>query len=444
MILLVPTSPEVPQRRWPELWPGLVLALSLATIFLLVHSILLEDMNYLNDIGPWVTQNEKGETVLTSEGEEYLKKRPLLKIAPAKGDWDLARLMLANFVHGGVPHLVFNLIGAFAGARLCAPFIPFGVTMAIYILCGSLGLIASIIFTSQLSAYVPHLGSSAGIFALMGAYYVYNFRYRTKYFFWFPSRRGMVSLKTSWFFFVDVILLELILSSVQFFPGRLDVVDHLAHVVGFGSGLLLAFSLRIIQRWPSFLQTRAEFLYWKNLVRPSTFDPVLTPFEKWLELLSINSYNDQIKIRVCQALFEHTNVFSEEQLQSAFRHFSPTFIRLHSNAVSKAVEALLTEQRPLPLTWLRQTPYDSAIRIARAVAKPDSNQELIYQFISQYRRAHPEGGDVERKLELLMAKLSGLVLLPRARAETTDTANASSNRPPEGPNSPRGTAKKAS
>lgn len=444
MILLVPTAPEVPKTRWPRLWPGLVLTLALAIVFLEVHHILQADVAYLNNLGPWVEQNAQGETVLTAEGHEYLSKRPLLRIAPSKGDWDFLRLFYANFVHGGVPHLIFNLIGAFAGARLCATFIPFGLTMAIYVLCGSAGLYASLVFTSQLSEFIPHLGSSAGIFALMGAYYVYNFRYRTKYFFWFPSRRGMIALKTSWFFFLDVILLEIVLSAVQFFPGRLDVVDHVAHVVGFGTGVLLALVLRWAQRWPSFLQTRAEFLYWKNIIRPDGFDPVVTPFLKWLELLAINAYNDQVKFRLCRILYTKSEMLSDDHVRSAFSYLSPTFIRLHTAIVASCLETLLSKGRKLPFEWLATTPYDSVIRLARALAKPEQNQDLVFNFVAEYRRAHPEGGDMERKLELLMRKLSGLMPPSAARGERTDTATLSNNLPPEDPGSPSGRAKRAS
>lgn len=437
----MPTSPEVPKNRHPKLWPGLLLTLFLAITYLEVSDILRADIDFLNNLTPWFETAPNGETVLTPEGHEHLKQRPLLKISPSKGSWDLGRLMFANFVHGSFWHLAFNLIGAFAGARLCSTFIPFSVTMAIYVVGGSLGLLASVVLSSQLSAFIPHLGSSAGIFALMGAYYVYNFRYRTKYFFWFPSRRGMIALKTSWFFFFDVILLEIILSSAQLFPGRLDIVDHLAHVVGFGAGVGLAIFLRFVQRWPSFLQTRAEFLYWSSIARPKDFDVVLSPFLKWLELLTLNGYNDQLKFKLYRILCKHPERFSDAQVEQAVTLLSPTYIRLQTSVAATCVYTLVKNKRTVPAAWLKATPYDSVIRIARQLARMgDDGPAILFDFVALYRRAHPEGGDMERKLELLMQKLSGLT----GRDEKPGIASGDNTPPPSSPETDPEKAKRAS
>lgn len=444
MILLVPVTPEVPKARAPRLWPGLVLVLILGIAYLEMTDVLEADSEYLNHLSSWVKMGPDGEAVLSEEGQAYLKLRPLLRVAPARGDWDIPRLFYANFLHGGPAHLLFNLIGAFAGARICATFLPFGVLMLIYVIGGSCGLLASMVLTTQISDFIPHLGSSAGIFALMGTYYMYNFRYRTKYFFWFPSRRGMIALKTSWFFFLDVILLEILLSAAQLFPGRLDIIDHIAHVVGFSSGVFLAIVLRAVLGWPRFLQTRAEFIYWKKLLRPRYFDPVVTPFLKWLELLSLNAYNDQIKFRLCRLIYTNSPKIDDGGIGQAFQYLSPTFIRLHTDVAGAVVLELLSKGRTLPVEWLKKTPYDSIIRLARVLAKPNEEQHLLFQFVSQYRRAHPEGGDIERKLELLMQKLSGIIPAPGGWDGKSDSGIGDNNPTPTGPGSPSRTAKRAS
>jgi len=441
VILLVPTSPEVPKARLPRLWPGLLLTLILAITYLEVNSILQADYDFLTSLTPWFITGPNGDTILSPEGHIRLRQRPLLKIAPAKGDWDVGRLLFANFIHGSVWHLVFNLIGAFAGARLCSTFFPFSVVLSIYLAGGSLGLLASVILSSQSSEYIPHLGSSAGIFALMGAYYVYNFRFRTKYFFWFPSRRGTIALKTSWFFFLDVILLEIILSSAQLFPGRLDVVDHLAHVIGFAAGVGLAIFLRLVQRWPSFLQTRAEFVYWSKIDRPKDFDLVLSPFIKWLELLTINAYNDQLKFKLYRMLCLHPDRLSDTHVEQAVRLLSPTYIRLNTPIVATCVFTLTKNKKTIPTDWLKATPYDSVIRIARELARMEEGPAILFEFVSIYRRAHPEGGDMERKLELLMQKLSGHV---PGRDDSTGTSSVGNTLPPSSPETDSEKAKAAS
>ncbi len=408
MILLVPVTPEVPKQHVPDLWPALLLLLLLGTGFMLGLDRISNDFDYVNSLKTFLVADADGKAQLTPEAQEFLKKRPLLAIAPAKGDWDLSRLIFANFLHGSVPHLVLNWVGVFAGARICTTFIPFLCTFSIFILGGSLGLLTSMWLSTEASAFIPHIGASGGIFALMGTYYVYNFRFRTRYFFWFPSRHGTINLRTSWFFFVDVILLELVLSTGQFLPERVDSVDHLAHVMGFVAGVVLALGLRFFQRWPSFLQTRAEFLRWEKLIAPSDEDLLQKAFRSWCELLQINSFNDQVKMHLCRLIAKHPTAFKPDQLEDAFRYFSPTFLRLQTDYPAQAIAALFSQGISPPMSWLAATPYDSIIRLAQAMARSPENQVFLIELVAAYRRAHPEGGNTERKLELLMSKLASL------------------------------------
>lgn len=420
MILLVPISPEVPRYHWPKLWQGLVMILLMGIIFLETDSKVQADSQYIESLQSLIQKDQDtGGNTLRPELQRYLRLRPLLRIAPCRADWDLPRLLFANFLHGGLLHLTLNLIGVFAGARICATFIPFLCTFSIFIIGGTLGLLASIMLSSEVSAFVPHIGASAGIFALMGTYYIYNFGYRTKYFFWYPSKQGLIALKTSWFFFLDVILLEIVLSAAQLLPNHLDSVDHVAHVVGFGAGMLLAILLRFFQRWPSFLQTRGEFLYWSLIQRPKKFDPVHTPFHKWSELLEINPYNDKVKLKFFRILYKDSSSLSDEQIEYAFTYLTPTFVRLQTGAVSACLRVLLSRRRKLPQSWLAKMPYDSIIRLAKFLADPPEEQYLLLKFVSDYRKAHPEGGDLERKLELLMSKLNGMVTAPQSASFET-------------------------
>lgn len=406
MILLVPVRPEVPRPQQPRLWPGLLFVLILGLVFLEASPILENDNDYVTQIQalPLKKQNP------VSEMNAYLRIRPLLKIAPAKDDWDLKRVLLANFLHGNIPHLLLNQIAIFAGARICSTFLPFLYVFCIFLLGGSIGIWGSVVFSSDLSPYIPHLGASAGIFALMGTYYVYNFRYRTKYFFWFPSRHGLFALRTSWFFFIDVILLELVLSVAQFFPTRTDNVDHLAHVLGFGWGVLMALVVRAVQRWPGFLQTRLEFLHWSKLSCPASYDSIHSPIAIWLKCLQMNPYNDQLKSKLCRAILLRCEQLTDGELAEIFDHFCPTFMRLTPDIVGICLKTLLSKQRKIPRKWLKHVPYDIVIRLARTMADPVEDQKYLYEFIVAYRNLQPEGGDYEGQLELLMRKLSPMVV----------------------------------
>ena len=244
---------------------------------------------------------------------------------------------------------------------------------------------------------------------MMGTYYIYNFRYRTRYFFWFPSRRGFINLKTSWFFFVDALLMEIVLSLAQLFPSHIDSVDHLAHVVGLSSGMLLALALRFFQRWPGFLQIRQEFLQWSREVTGETLASTGGQFGEWTRLLDINQYNDQVKLRLYALTRTRIAEMSDESLAQAFRYLSPTFIRLHPEPVSDMIRQVLGTGREIPETWLKATPYDSIIRLAKFLTSSGEDLSVLLSFVSSYRRTHPEGGDIERKLELLTRKLNGFV-----------------------------------
>ena len=286
MILLVPVSPEVPRYHRPTWGVTWIIPLLLIFSFFHTHPIIEADQEYIDQY-----QILRAEGLLDDWELEaaYLSERPLLKVAIAPKSWSVERALFSNFLHGGVLHLALNVIGVIAGVRICTTFIPFICTLAIFILGGSLGLLFSaLLYTHSSGDYVPHLGASAGLFALMGTYYVYNFRFRTTYFFWFPSKQGLISLKTSWFFFLDVLLLELLLSTSQFLPQSYDGVDHLAHVGGFLAGCILAVGLRLVQSWPSVLQTRGEFLYWSRFLgtklKSVGYNPIQASFVGWTEL----------------------------------------------------------------------------------------------------------------------------------------------------------------
>lgn len=407
MILLVPTSPEVPRFHRPTWGASGIVALLLIICYSLFYPTVEADQNYVDRF-----QQMKEEGLLPDPSSEanFLLKRPLLSLSIAPKSWSLERALFSNFIHGSTLHLVLNLIGLMAGIRICTAFIPFLCTFSIFILGGSFGLLFSVFATKPGTGdYVPHLGASAGLFALMGTYYVYNFKFRTSYFFWFPSKHGQISLKTSWFFFLDVVLLELLLSAAQLLPSTFDGVDHLAHVGGFISGCFLAIGLRTIQRWPSALQTRGEFLYWSAFlgpkVRDAGYDPVKTSFTGWMELLKINFFNDQIKLKLAQHLTRHCGSFSDDQIKSAIRFFGPTFIRLFPNDVATVLQALIKNKKPLPEDWLRRVPYDSIIRIAKALAFSKENHGDILFLVSSYQKAHQSNKKLGKQLEGLIQQM---------------------------------------
>jgi len=407
MILLVPTSPEVPRFHRPTWGVSWVLAGALVICYLGFASILESDYEYISQIQSLMSSGQLQEKALQ---QDYLSKRPLLQFSIAPKSWSLDKAIFSNFLHGGFVHLILNIIGVVAGVRICTTFIPFLCTLSIFILGGTFGLsLSTFLSLHGAGDYVPHLGASAGLFALMGTYYVYNFRFRTTYFFWFPSRHGRTSLNTSTFFFVDVLLLELLLSSAQFFPSSVDGIDHLAHVGGFAAGCILALLLRTLQRWPSMLQTRGEFVYWTSFLgaklKELNYNPVQAAFLGWIELLKINFFNDQIKCKLTRLLANHPKDFSDEQIGNAFCYFGPTFTRLFSKDVSHLLRELIRNQRKLPSEWLRRMPYDNVIRLAQLLADTKDEHAMTLKLVIQYRAAHQSNKPLNRKLETLIARM---------------------------------------
>jgi membrane associated rhomboid family serine protease len=404
MILLVPTNPEVPQALKPKIWPSMVMVGLILLGYLSTKDILKADNDYVESVETSLNSGSSASQHLDANAEQYLSLRPLLAVAPAKGDWNFERLLKANFIHGSPSHLLLNSIGLFAGIRICTTFMPFLSATLIFLIGGTLGLWASVFTSKQISDFIPHVGASAGLFTLMGTYYVFNFRFRTQYFFWLPIRRGFVSLKTSWFFFVDVILLELILSAAQFFPNRVDSIDHVAHVVGFTCGIVLALVYRLVLRWPNFLQTRAEYIYWQFFVRDRVGSHQ-TKLQTWLGLLQINRYNDFLKRRLCHSVASRPNALSDSELNDAFKFFAPTYVRLNTLHLNRAIKSILAADRHLPRRWLSRLPYDIFIRLAKDLAENPKDHSILYQLLKEFKKAQDNQKRLNASIDNLMNSL---------------------------------------
>ena len=78
MILLVPTSPEVPKYHRPRLWPSLVMALAIGIAFLEVTPILNADTQYVESIDSLLAEKTVSEAQMETTAERYLRMRPLL------------------------------------------------------------------------------------------------------------------------------------------------------------------------------------------------------------------------------------------------------------------------------------------------------------------------------------------------------------------------------
>jgi hypothetical protein len=128
-----------------------------------------------------------------------------------------------------------------------------------------------------------------------------------------------------------------------------------------------------------------------------------------MELLKINFFNDQLKIRLVKHLTRHASSFSDEQIKIAFRFFGPTFVRLRSADLAALVRAIIKSQRTIPSEWLARTPYDIIIRLSHSLTVPVEEQYILLEFILAYRKAQTANKKLDKKLGGLIEKIQSLM-----------------------------------
>lgn len=133
------------------------------------------------------------------------------------------RLFTAMFLHIGVFHLLFNLYALNALGPLVEGYFGHVRFLAIYLIAGLFGSLASYAFSP-----VPSAGASGAIFGLAGATTVYFLRYRENF-----GARGRAILQNM----LLIIGINLVFGLTA--PG----IDNWGHVGGLVGGALVAFGL---------------------------------------------------------------------------------------------------------------------------------------------------------------------------------------------------------
>ncbi|CAN5420467.1 hypothetical protein BH10CHL1_BH10CHL1_21970 [soil metagenome] len=144
------------------------------------------------------------------------------------------RLFTAMFIHIGVIHILFNLYALNSLGPMAEGFFGHPRFLAIYLLGGLFGSLASYAFSPSISA-----GASGAIFALIGGTTVYFLRYHSNF-----GTRGRAILQNM---FV-VIVINLIFGLSM--PG----IDNWGHIGGLVGGALVAWGLLPRYRPPTVVQ----------------------------------------------------------------------------------------------------------------------------------------------------------------------------------------------
>lgn len=134
---------------------------------------------------------------------------------------ELWRLVSAVFLHGGPLHLVLNAVALYALGRVCEAVYGPVRFLWLFLLAGIGGTALSWVGANEAS-----VGSSGGIFGLLGAAVVFGWRYRHQL---DPDTSRFFRLKL-----VPWLLLNLVVGAV------VPVVDQLGHVGGLVAGAVLA------------------------------------------------------------------------------------------------------------------------------------------------------------------------------------------------------------
>jgi rhomboid protease GluP len=131
------------------------------------------------------------------------------------------RLVTVMFLHANFIHIAFNMYALYLFGYLVENTLGTLRFAAIYLVGGFLASVASFLF---LDPFVPGVGASGAIFALLGAWVAYNYRRR-------ETAMGEANLRWAGF----LILLNLILGFT------IPNIDNSAHIGGLVAGIACGF-----------------------------------------------------------------------------------------------------------------------------------------------------------------------------------------------------------
>lgn len=145
------------------------------------------------------------------------------KVTPLVLQGEYWRLLAAMFIHIGIMHLLFNSYALFALGPMVEGYYGHWRFLAIYLIGGLFGSLASYGFTPAISA-----GASGAIFALAGAILVYFLKYKENF-----GAQGRAILRNMLF----VIAINLV------FGMSMSGIDNWGHIGGLVGGMLLGWGL---------------------------------------------------------------------------------------------------------------------------------------------------------------------------------------------------------
>ena len=158
-----------------------------------------------------------------------------------KNNISLETLSKAQFTHANFEHIFGNMLALFLFGIFLEAKIGSLLYLLIYLLGGALGMYLGVEGSS--SELVYHLGASANVYTVIGAFFLLFYRHYMKYF-WsplFPFFGRIIYLPVRYAIPFLMIGLEVVNQIYASTIGATSGVDHLAHIGGFLAGLMLAY-----------------------------------------------------------------------------------------------------------------------------------------------------------------------------------------------------------
>lgn len=144
----------------------------------------------------------------------------------------LYRFITSIFIHFGVEHLGSNMISLFALGPYVEHYYGHFLYLVLYIFSGISGNMLTLLYEGISNEFVVSAGASGAIFGLLSVFILFAMNPRLRKL--FPIKRVLISV---------------ILSLAA---GYMDPsINFMAHVGGFGGGLVLAFIMQEILRYNS-------------------------------------------------------------------------------------------------------------------------------------------------------------------------------------------------
>jgi membrane associated rhomboid family serine protease len=174
------------------------------------------------NVGVYLLMFKQSGNLMAPSREQLIRWGAWISLPPFDRDWP--RWITSCFLHGGLMHIVFNMMGLLQLAPITEGIFGRRRFSLIYLFAGFAGMMTSVLWRAHTGEYTIGIGASGAIFGLIGAQAAYGLR-----------RGGRIAAEFRRSFLTWAVY--------AFLMGYLLHADNLAHAGGFIGGALCALGL---------------------------------------------------------------------------------------------------------------------------------------------------------------------------------------------------------